>query len=141
MTVPIVDYEYQIEYAHDPDGNRFPRLSFQVARADDPAVTVDTNAYLDSGAARSLFSGRIGMALGIDVLSGPDLTFQNTTGSRLVATLHPVRLTHPDLGSFTLEVGFSTTDIYRNLLGRDFFNLVQIGFRERFLTLFVTPSP
>jgi hypothetical protein len=48
---------------------------------------------------------------------------------------------HPDLGSFTLEVGFSSTDIHRNLLGRDFFNLAQIGFRERFLTLYVTPAP
>ncbi len=138
MTVSIVTYQYQIEHARDPDGNRFPRLSFQVASAVDPSTTIDTNAYLDSGAAKSLLSGRIGMVLGIDVLSGPELMFQNTTESRLVATLHPVRITHPELGSFGLEVGFSITDIHRNLLGRDFFNLVQIGFPERFLTLFAT---
>jgi len=79
--------------------------------------------------------------LGIDILAGPRLVLQTTLGNRLEATLHPVRFMHPDLGSFTLEVGFSSTDIHRNLLGRDFFNLAQIGFRERFLTLYVTPAP
>jgi len=139
--MPVVAYEYQIEYAYDLDGKRFPRLSFQIAKADDPAVTVDVAAYLDSGAERSLFSGRIGAALGIDVLSGPKLVYQSTTDSRLVATLHTVRLIHPDLGSFSLEVGFSTSAIQRNLLGRDFFNLVQIGFREHYLTFYITPTP
>jgi hypothetical protein len=38
-------------------------------------------------------------------------------------------------------VGFSSGEIHRNLLGRDFFNLAQIGFRERHLTFFITPSP
>jgi Aspartyl protease len=139
--MPVVTYEYQLAYAHDPDGNRFPRLSFQIARVDQPAVSLDVHAYLDSGAQRSLVSGRIGAALGIDILSGPKLVLQTTLGNRLEVTVHPVRLVHPDLGSFTLEVGFSSTDIHRNLLGRDFFDLAQIGFRERFLTLYVTPSP
>ncbi len=141
MPVVAVAYEHQIEYAHDPDGNRFPRLGFQVARPEEPAVTVDVNAYLDSGAQRSLISGRIGVALGIDVMSGPQFVCESTTGSRLVTTLHPVRLTHPDLGSFDLKVAFSTSDIHRNLLGRDFFNLVQVGFREHHLTFYVTPTP
>ena len=139
--MPVVAYEYRIGYPYDPDGNRSPRLSFQIAKADEPAVTVDVNAYLDSGAQRSLFSGRIGAVLGIDVLSGQQVVCQSTIGERLVTTLHPVRLTHPDLGSFNLEVGFSASEIHRNLLGRDFFNLVQVGFRERYLTLYVTPTP
>ena len=47
------------------------------------------------------------------------------------ACLHAVRLSHPELGCFDLEIGFSPFPLRRNLLGRDFFNLVQIGFRER----------
>ena len=105
--MPVVAYEYQIDYAHDPDGTQFPRLSFQIAKASQPNVTVDINAYLDSGAERSIVSGRIGAILGIDVLSRRQLTYQTTTGSRLLATLHTMRLTHPDLGSFDLEIGFS----------------------------------
>jgi len=139
--VPVVTYEFALDYAHDPEGRRFPRLSLQLAKATEPAVTVDVDAYLDSGAERSLINGRLGAALGIDVLSGPELAYQTTVGNRLVATLHPVVLTHPDLGSFSLDVGFSITDIHRNLLGRDFFNLAQIGFRERHLTFYVTPTP
>ena len=62
-------------------------------------------------------------------------------GGVLPATLHAVQLSHADLGTFELEVAFSTTEIRRNLLGRDFFDLVQIGFREHHLAFFITPTP
>jgi hypothetical protein len=136
-----ITYEHEFEYAHDPGGERYPRLSCQIAKAAEPELTVDVDAHLDCGAGRSLFSGRIGAALDIDVLRGPEVVFQATTGGLLVAKLHPVQLTHPDLGSFSLEVGFSSIDIHRNLLGRDFFDLAQIGFREHHLTFYVTPVP
>ena len=138
--MPTVTYEYEFEYDHDPDGKRYPRLSFQVARTAEPSRTIDVEAHLDLGAERSLFSGLIGAALDIDMLSGPQLVFQSAMGSRLVTRLHPVVLTHPDLGSFDLEVGFSTSDIQRNLLGRDFFDFVQIGIREHHLALYITPT-
>jgi len=32
-------------------------------------------------------------------------------------------------------------EISRNLIGRDFFNLVQVGFREKYLTFYLTPTP
>jgi len=65
----------------------------------------------------------------------------SVAGVGLTARLHRVQLVHPVLGSFALEVGFSTVPISRNLLGRDFFNFIQIGFRERYLTFYVTPTP
>jgi len=43
--------------------------------------------------------------------------------------------------SYALEIGFSENPIRRNLLGRGFFNLIQIGFRERYLTFYMTPTP
>ena len=45
-------------------------------------------------------------------------------GTVLTATSHPVRLSHSDPGDFELEVGFTSVRIKRNLLGRDFFNLL-----------------
>jgi len=55
--------------------------------------------------------------------------------------IHPVRLSHPDLSDFDLEVGFSTVPLRRNLLGRDFFSMVQIGFRERHQVFYVKAEP
>ncbi len=52
-----------------------------------------------------------------------------------------VQLAHADLGTFELEIAFSTSEIQRNLLGRDFFDLVQVGIREHHLELLVTPAP
>jgi len=141
MIMLEIAYDHQFEYAHDLDGERYPRLDLQIAKVTEPELSIDINAHLDSGATRSLFSGRIGVALGIDILTGPRVVFQATTGGILTARFHPVRLAHPDLGSFDLEVGFSTTNIRRNLLGRDFFDLAQIGFRERHLTFYVTSAP
>jgi len=40
-----------------------------------------------------------------------------------------------------LEVGFSSVTIKHNLLGRDFFSLLQIGFRERRQTIYVSLEP
>ena len=140
-----VSYEYRFEYAHDPDGSRFPRLEVRVSspqtngkRRDAP---IDVWAYLDSGAERSLFNGWIGAALGIDILDGPSIVYETGSGAPLSATLHPIRLFHPDLGELDLEAGLSTSEIPRNLLGRDFFDLVQIGFREHHLAFYLTPSP
>lgn len=136
-----ITYDHRFAYAHDPDGEQYPRLSFQLATTSEPKLALDVDAHLDCGAGRSLFNGRLGSALGLDILSGSEITFQATTGALLVARVHPMRLTHPDLGSFDLDIAFSSSDIHRNLLGRDFFNLVQIGFRERHMMFYMTPNP
>ena len=136
-----VSYSFQYEYAYDADGKRFPRLELRASNPLKSVVPVDLRAYLDSGAERSLFNGWIGAVLGIDVLKGPRLIYETGAGTHLSATIHPVRLSHPDLGEFDIEVGFSSGEVPRNLLGRDFFDLVQIGFREHHLTFYVTPSP
>jgi hypothetical protein len=136
-----VNYDYEIAYGHDPNGRQYPRLTLTLAHPGDPEQAVDLDAYLDSGAERSLFNGSFAPVLGIDLLDGHGITFQSVSGHRLAARLHPVRISHPSLGSFDFEVGFSTGAIARNLLGRDFFSRVQIGFRESRLTLYVTALP
>ncbi|MCP3958382.1 MAG: hypothetical protein GY719_11065 [bacterium] len=136
-----VSYDFSFDYGYDADGALRPLLRLLVSNVAEPSNAVEIDAALDSGAERSLLNGRIGEALGIDVLRGPELSFSTMAGGLLPATLHRVRISHSDLGTFELELAFSTVEIQRNLLGRDFFDLVQIGFREHQLTFFVTPTP
>jgi hypothetical protein len=137
-----VQYEHEFPYPYDEDGRRYPRLTVRVLNAANPTRgAIDVDAYLDSGAERSLFDGAIGRVIGIDLLSGEQKRYESTIGSSIPATLHAVRLEHLDVGAFELTVGFSSSRIKRNLLGRDFFNLAQIGFREHHLAFFITPRP
>jgi len=139
--VITVTYDHQFLYSPDLDGQHYPRLTLRVSNPHDPTQALDIEAYLDSGAQRSLLNGWVGNALGLDILQGPQLTYESTAGTTLTATLHRIRLEHADLGSFDVEVGFSSTPIRRNLLGRDFFNLLQIGFREHQLSFYITATP
>jgi hypothetical protein len=106
-----------------------------------PESAVDLDAYLDSGAERSLLDGGIIVpALGMDLMAGERLTYGLVTGDRFEARIHRVRLSHPAFGSVDLEAGISTAAITRNILGRDFFDHMQIGFREHELKFFLTPN-
>jgi hypothetical protein len=139
--VVTVQYAYEIAYTPDPlVGDSFPILPLRVTNLNNSGRALDVNAYLDSGAQRSLFDGWIATALGFDLLSGQVLSY-GSLGGIIQGRLHQVRLSHLDLGEFDLEIGFSENPIRRNLLGRDFFNLIQIGFHERYLTFYVTPTP
>lgn len=102
---------------------------------------LDVHAALDTGAGRSLFDGQIGVALGFGLLDGPPLVMSMMTGTHLETRVHPVRLHHTALGEFRLDVAFSTAPISRNVLGRDFLNMVQVGFRENQLTFYVAAEP
>lgn len=136
-----VSYAHQFDYGYDDDGRRLPLLKLRLTNVTDPGLRVDIEAALDSGAERSLLDGQIGFALGLDVLNGPSLAFETMGGGILRATLHTVELSNSELGEFKMEIAFSTVEIRRNVLGRDFFDRIQIGFREHHLTFFVTPSP
>jgi hypothetical protein len=139
--VPTITYTYQFQYTYDPKGDPFPILPVRVLSTASPGLVVEVDAYLDSGAERSLFSGTLAIPLGIDLLRGRRIAYFSAGGMRMDAFLHPVTIRHPELGQFDLEVGFSSVALARNLLGRDFFNLVQVGFRERQLVFYITPEP
>ncbi len=135
--MPTVAYTYQFPYRQSRADAPFLILPITISNPHQPARAIDAIAYLDSGAQRSLFDGRLARLIGLDLFDGRRLPF----ASSIEALLHAVRLSHPELGDFDLELGFSTVPLRRNLLGRDFFNLVQIGFRERRLVFYVTPEP
>ena len=138
--MPIVEYQHQTEYAFDREGKRFPRLDFRVS-AISSAEAIDVEAYLDSGCEYTLFNGWIGAALGLNLLSGDRRRFGSATGSVVEAAAHSVRLVHEELGAFDLDVAFSLVDLKRSLLGRDFFALAQIGFREHHQCFLITMEP
>jgi hypothetical protein len=131
-----------LNYLYDNTGRPFPKLLLQLTNPQVPEQAVETDAYLDSGAERSLFKADLALAIGLDLNSGQRKEYGSLVkGFGVEARLHLVRLSHPELGDFSLEIGFTESPIGRNLLGRDFFSLIQIGFRERYLTFYVTPTP
>lgn len=136
-----VEYHHEIPYGHDANGRQYPRLTLRLANPGDPEQAVDVDAYLDSGAERSLFNGQFAVLLGIELLAGKEISFQSVGGHPVCAKLHPVHIAHDLLGTFAIDVAFSIKPIGRNLLGRDFFSLMQIGFREGHLQLYVTALP
>lgn len=136
-----VTYEHEFPYSTTPAGRPFPILQFRICVPGHPEPALDLHAQLDSGAERSLFDGWIAPDLNLDLLGGPELSYLAASGVQITARLHPLQFYHASLGTFSLEVGLSTSRITRNLLGRDFFNLMQIGFRERHLLFYITASP
>ena len=68
-----------------------------------------------------------------------------TVGRTATGFMHACRkdtISHHLIGSLYVDVGFSTGGhLARNLLGRDFFSRVQVGFRESRLTLYIAAQP
>jgi len=139
----LTDYNHSFEYLLDPlTENSFPGLTVRILKPGSLDAGVDLDVHFDSGASRSLLNGEIVVpALGLDLFSGPPQRYESVSGAGLEGRIHKVEIFHPDLGSFPIDVGISTASIRWNILGRDFFNLVQIGFRERFQTLHIRTEP
>lgn len=129
--MPSVSYGISLDYLRDPEaGNPFPGLWIAVAHPD-RTRELEVQCHLDSGAELSLFDGESARAIGLELQRGVPQIFSSSSGAKLLPRLHTVRLIHADLGERELRIGFSEQRLARNLLGRDFFNLIRIGFRER----------
>ncbi|HEY6418510.1 MAG TPA: hypothetical protein VIX59_05855 [Candidatus Binataceae bacterium] len=136
-----VVYQVQIPYLWHANGGRYPGLIVQVQNPSYSANVVEIVAELDSGAEYSLFNGKLAKAIGLDLADGEEFRFEATNRSSINAIILRAIIYHPDLGSFPMDLRFSTDDIRRNLLGRDFFNQMQLGFREHHMEVYVTPVP
>ena len=135
-----VSYSYEFPYGYYAE-RRVPQIPVRISNPSLPGRAVDVDVHFDSGAERSLFNGDFASALEIDLFGGPDQPYESLSGNRISGRLHGIKIFHPQLGEFPLVVGFSTQPIHRNILGRDFFNLIQIGFRERYLSFLIDPKP
>ena len=122
-------------------GKSFPGLEFRVFVPGGGEASVDIKAYLDTGAEFCVYDGAlIAPTLGIDLMAGREVRLSSAAGFPIMARIHRLGLSHPDLGRFTLDAAISTVPIQRNLLGRDLFRHIQIGFREFHQTFFITPD-
>jgi hypothetical protein len=142
--MPQIDYQHELSYTLMEDGSaaRFPGLLVSVSESLGGGVgSVTALAHLDTGAEFSLFNGAIAAALDLPLLEGEPIQLTATTGASIDARFHEVNIEHHVLGRFPLQIAFSLGEIRRNLLGRDFLNLIQIGFRERHGQIYVTPLP
>jgi hypothetical protein len=138
--VVTVDYGATFNY-RDLGNGFFPVLQVEIINPADPTQRVDVDAYVDTGASRSVFFGWIPDAIGLVLLDGRPITYANNMGHEQEGRTLSVRVGHPDLGEFPLDIGFAMWEAPRSLLGRDFLNLVQVGFRERFQAFYIEPSP
>ena len=134
-----VTYRHTFQYPTLNDSS-FPALQIGI-RIPGREESVDIDVYLDSGASESIFDGSYLAAIGGDLMAGEPKTFNATSGGSFQAMRHHIQMIHDQLGTFSLVVAFSLQPIRRSLLGRDFFSLAQIGFRENQLTFLVEPSP
>jgi hypothetical protein len=99
-------------------------------------------AHLDTGAELSIFDGALLVpSLGIDLMAGRETRLNSLGAFAIAARIHRLNLFHPQLGRFTLDAAISTIPIRRNLLGRDFFAHIQIGFRELHHTFHIATAP
>jgi hypothetical protein len=133
---------YTSSFMYRDHGNGpFPTLQVEIVNAADPSLRVNVDAYLDTGASRSVFFGWIPEAIGLNILDGQPLSYVNNMGQSEDGRILSVIINHPDLGEFPIDIGFAMWNPSRSLLGRDFLNLIQVGFRESQFEFHIEASP
>jgi hypothetical protein len=133
-------YQLRVPYLRRANGSMFPGLVAKLQNPGNSSASVEAVAELDSGAEYSLYDGLLASTIGLDLLNGKEFVFGLADGSSFSARILPVVIVEDSLGRFPLGLRFSIGPIRRNILGRDFFDLVQIGFREHHSEVYLTPS-
>ncbi len=134
--MPTIEYPHVVPYTADEStGRLFPRILISLSNPQNPDLAVDTHGYLDSGAECSLFQAPFALALELDLTNGKEFDFGSSMGTGGVARACEVVILHDQLGEVTMDIGF-VVGLSRNLLGRDFFDQFQIGFREHHQTVY-----
>ena len=125
-----IAYQIAVSYLRRASGSLYPALFVELQNLSNPAKSIQIAAELDSGAEYSLFEGKLAIAIGLDLFGGKPFAFELNNGVALDARILPVAISHDDLGRLNLDARFSTGPLRRNILGRDFFDLLQVGFDE-----------
>jgi len=103
-------------------------------------VTIDATCLLDTGAERTLLDGRVLHACEVDLWAGRDVELQGFMGAGVVVYEHDVRIGLKDV-VIDMPICFSTGPIARQVLGRDVLALFQVGLRERYQEIYLSPEP
>jgi len=138
----MVSVQYSLEFPYRIYQDELFPMVMVALRNPATRESVDQDAFLDSGASRSIFLGAAAPMIGFSLLEGEPWEFRTNTGQPVHARIHRVGVVLGDgVAEFALDLAFSTDEIQRNLLGRDFFNLLQVGFRESYGRLYIEPVP
>ena len=139
--VTVVEYLHRFNY-REIESRETPLLQLRLVYPSGSNNGIDFDVHLDSGCEGSLFNGYLLQVLGGTVMNNNKKRYGSTVGDGVDAYLHNVQLSLPSvMDEFHLEIGFTITEIKRNLLGRNFFDLAQIGFRERRREYYLTFTP
>ncbi len=139
----LVSYLYSFPYRPvDEKGSLFPCVPVRLKYG---YKELDASAILDSGAEESLFDWRHATTLGLTINQGNRKDLSGLGGGKITAYLHTVSLMIGD-HTFTYKIGFPdpvlhTQPLRCNLLGRNFFEHVKVGFREKYLEIYLDPTP
>lgn len=137
-----INYELVVPYRLIPDvaGALNPRPCLAVL-VTGPEGQYDVVAHVDSGSHYVVFDGEIANIIGLNLADGEYKELGPPGGGVVPARLHNVSL-EVESYRFRCRAAFTEIRIRRCLLGRTgFFNLWQIGFRERTWELYLSPDP
>lgn len=137
----VVSYSERHNFRETEPSHASPIFTVQLRNPALPERAMDIDAHLDSGAEISVFAGWVPGVLGLDILNGRHWRLVGASGWDMEARRLHVTVDFAGARPVPLEPAFALGDLRRNLLGRDFFNLVQLGFRERFLHFYLEPYP
>ena len=118
--------KYQYDYVRIRD-RYFPLIPIKLVSS---KISVNTLAYLDSGASVSLFRIDIANQMDIDIENGEKIHLEGISG-KITVYIHKIKIIVDDI-EFILKAGFSEEYVASfNLLGREnFFNNFLITFDE-----------
>ena len=135
---PAVTRRATFAYLRDAAGRFAPLVYLQVWTGN---RWLYLQAYVDSGAAYSIFHADVAQLLGLKPSRGARRYIALGNGAVLPVTLHRVRVRFAGK-EFTVPVGFSDAlKVGFNLLGRaGFFSRFVLSFNDRTKTLTVTPQ-
>ena len=137
---PLVHVTYRLTLRYRPFPPRSVSAPVVAVRISAGHGALDTLALLDSGAEFSLFDGVHADALGLRLQDGQPMSFWGLAGGQVLAYIHDVKLEIENY-RFHCPVAFSESHLGRNVIGRNFFDLVQVGFREHQGEIYLDPSP
>ena len=128
-----VEYEIDKDYTYMSNGNLAPQLIVRISSQN--GEPVEFAAVVDTGAEFSVFKADYLQSLGLNYIDGEKINVSSACNTFPVYK-HKIILSVLDKINFEVIVGFSDAT-RRDLLGRDFLDMVQFGMREHHRQFFL----
>lgn len=137
----IVAYAERYPYRYETVDRAYPIFTVMLRNPLDATQAVEADGFLDSGAEISVFGGWVAQAIGLDPTAGRPWRLESALGAAISARRMEVHVQIPGVGRYPLIPAFVLDEMKRNLLGRDIFNMMQLGFQERHQEFLLGPNP